>query len=472
MGSYEAWIVFVIAFVTSAIILSMSLISRQDLHVLRSIAEGPAGRDTDEIGFDDSGDDQVYRTDEDTYAGAEAMPLHGDILETPDDVEQSIAVLIDDSSGMGVEELGTQGAPEAADQAVFNRNGHFNAEAQFYGTDSDGHDPFWEDDLEEEQESLEQALARRRATISLMTFMEKALTRFTALEFRLGAGDRFGSNLFIVGACEAMYHMHDVTYQQFLNMLETALAATGNGRDVARRLAERYDEYLLEPQYIGVFQAGSDAILKFVGGDEDAVDSYAAAIKEWRNPRTRENRYEGPVSVLFTDIVGSTQLTQELGDEGAQVILRAHNSIVRKALSAHGGAEIKHTGDGIMATFTKSASAVEGAMEMIKGLEEHNQASPNLALHIRIGINAGEPILEDNDIFGTTVQMAARICDAAETDQILVSMVVRELCGGKTLRFEEAGRYSMKGIEEPVTLYYPQPAEPDVAPAPVQAAAN
>ncbi len=269
-----------------------------------------------------------------------------------------------------------------------------------------------------------------------------------------------------------MYHMHGVTYQQFLNMLETALAATGNGREVARRLAQRYDEYLLEPQYIGVFQAGSDAILKFTDGDEDAVDAYAAAIKEWRNPRTRENRYEGPVSVLFTDIVGSTQLTQELGDEGAQVILRAHNAIVRKALSAHGGAEIKHTGDGIMATFTKSASAVEGAMEMIESLEEHNKASPNLVLHIRIGINAGEPILEDNDTFGSTVQMAARICDAAEADQILVSMVVRELCGGKTLRFEEAGRYSMKGIEEPVTLYDPRPAEPEAAPAPLQAAAN
>ena len=176
--------------------------------------------------------------------------------------------------------------------------------------------------------------------------------------------------------------------------------------------------------------------------------------------------------MLFTDIVGSTKLTQALGDEGAQVIVRAHNSIVRKAMSTHGGTEIKHTGDGIMATFTKSASAVEGAMEMIEGLQEHNKAAPDFPLHIRIGLNAGEPILEDNDIFGTTVQMATRICDAAETDQILVSMVVRELCGGKKLQFEDAGRYAMKGIEEPVTLYDPRPAEPDAAPAPIQAAAS
>ena len=468
MGSAEAWIVFVIAFVTSAISLGMTFLSRRDLQVLRNLAEGPAGRDTEEFTFDDVGDDEVYRTDGETHAGAETLPLHGDTLRTPDDVTQSIAVLIGDPSGLGAEELGTQGVPEAA----LSQSGHFNAEAEFYGGDSGGYDPFWDDDPEEELETLEQAVARRKATVHLMTFMEKALTRFTALDFRLGAGDRFGSNLFIAGACEAMYHMHGVTYQQFLNMLETALAATGNGREVARRLAERYDEYLLESQYIGVFQAGSDAIQKFVAGDEDAADSFAAAIKEWRNPRTRENRYEGPVTVLFTDIVGSTRLTQELGDEGAQVIVRAHNSIVRKALSTHGGTEIKHTGDGIMATFTKSASAVEGAIEMIEGLVEHNEASPNLPLHIRIGINAGEPILEDNDIFGTTVQMAARICDAAEADQILVSMVVRELCGGKTLRFEEAGRYAMKGIEEPITLYDPRPAEREAAPAPIQAAAG
>ncbi len=472
MGSIEAWIVFVTAFVTSAISLGMTFVSRRDLSVLRNLAEGPSGRDADEIAFDDLVDDQVYRTDGDTPAGGEAAPLHREALNTPDDVAQSIAVLIDDPSGKGAEELAAQGAPEAANGAAFNHNGGFDAEAEFYGTANAVYDPYWDDDPEEEQETPEQAVAHRRATVVLMTFMEKALTRFTALDFRLGAGDRFGSNLFIAGACEAMYHMHGVTHHQFLNMLQTALAATGNGSEVARRMAQRYDEYLLEPQYIGVFQAGSDAILKFVAGDEDAVDSYAAAIKEWRNPRTRENRYEGPVAVLFTDIVGSTQLTQELGDEGAQVILRAHNSIVRKALSIHGGAEIKHTGDGIMATFTKSAAAVEGAMEMIRSLEEHNKASPNLELHIRIGINAGEPISEDNDIFGMTVQMAARICDAAEADQILVSMVVRELCGGKTLRFEEAGRYAMKGIEEPVTLYGPRPAEPETAPAPVQAAAS
>ena len=92
---------------------------------------------------------------------------------------------------------------------------------------------------------------------------------------------------------------------------------------------------------------------------------------------------------------------------------------------------------------------------MLKGVIAHNKEFPALPLHMRIGINAGEPIVEDNDLFGSTVQMAARVCDAAETDGILVTNIVRELCTGKSLRFKEAGKYGMKGIDGPVTLYIP-----------------
>ena len=408
MSSFSPWFAFVITFGISVVSLSVIFLSRHDRRALRGILEGSASNG--------AGAEIACRSGGHVYpAGGEsgqAAP-QGNNLETPEEVEQSIASLIGDASGWWT---GNQ-----------DELSHATGGGILLG----------ESNLEAEQETLEQVAALRKATVVLMTFMEKMLTRFAALDLRLGAADRFGSNLFVTGACEAMYHAYNLTHRQFLGMLETALAATGSGREVARRLAKRYNEYLLEPQYIGVFQAGSDAVLKFTAGDEEAADSYVEAIKEWRNPRRREAPYEGPVSVLFTDIVGSTKLTRELGDEGAQVILRVHNTIIRDALAAHDGTEIKHTGDGIMATFTKSAASVESAMKMIEDLEEHNRTTPDLPLHIRIGINAGEPIREDNDIFGSTVQMAARICDAAETDQVLVSMVVRELCGGRTIQFEE-----------------------------------
>ena len=135
--------------------------------------------------------------------------------------------------------------------------------------------------------------------------------------------------------------------------------------------------------------------------------------------------------------------------------MRAHNAIVRVALKDHGGTEVKHTGDGIMARFGHSHQAVEASLIMLKGVIAHNKEWPALPLHMRIGINAGEPIVEDNDLFGSTVQMAARVCDAAETDGVLVTNIVRELCAGKSLKFKEAGKYGMKGIDGPVVLYTP-----------------
>ena len=157
--------------------------------------------------------------------------------------------------------------------------------------------------------------------------------------------------------------------------------------------------------------------------------------------------------MLFTDIAGSTAMTQELGDAGAQQVVRAHNRVVREALTQHGGREIKHTGDGIMASFSTTSNGVEAAMMMQQGCVEHNAANPNLPLRLKIGINAGEPISEDNDLFGSTVQMAARIVDKAQADQIFVSEIVRGICAGKPLRFNNSGSFEMKEFDGGVVLY-------------------
>ena len=94
---------------------------------------------------------------------------------------------------------------------------------------------------------------------------------------------------------------------------------------------------------------------------------------------------------MFTDIVGSTRMTQTQGDAGAQELVRKHNEIVRGALQAHEGLEIKHTGDGIMASFKNTAKAIDGAVEMQRGFAAHNAENPDHELNIRIGVNAGQP---------------------------------------------------------------------------------
>ncbi|HVF73352.1 MAG TPA: nickel-binding protein [Chthoniobacterales bacterium] len=154
-------------------------------------------------------------------------------------------------------------------------------------------------------------------------------------------------------------------------------------------------------------------------------------------------------TVLFTDIVDSTSLTQRLGDDTALALLHLHDAVVRKALAATQGREVKHTGDGILATFFSAAGAVRCAMQIQQELAQAGRDD----LKVRIGAAAGEPVGHAEDIFGSTVQLAARLCAQAAPDQILVSNVVAELCVGKKLNFRPLGGLRLKGFEQPVNVH-------------------
>ena len=161
----------------------------------------------------------------------------------------------------------------------------------------------------------------------------------------------------------------------------------------------------------------------------------------------------GMVTILFTDMEGSTALAQRVGDAAAQEVRRAHNEIVRTALSEQEGSEIKHTGDGIMASFATASAALNCAIAIQRGVAAHKKERPDSPLGVYIGLNAGEPIAEDGDLFGTSVDLAARICGHAEPGQIVVSNVVRELAAGKGFLFSDRGETELRGFEEPVRLY-------------------
>jgi class 3 adenylate cyclase len=157
-------------------------------------------------------------------------------------------------------------------------------------------------------------------------------------------------------------------------------------------------------------------------------------------------------TILFTDVEGSTALTQRLGDAKARELLREHERLVREALKAHGGAEVKTMGDGFMTSFSSATKALECAISMQRVFAGHNESAPE-PLNVRIGLNAGEPIAEDEDLFGTAVNVAARICAHAEPGQILAPAVVRELAAGKQFLFADLGETELRGFEDPVRLY-------------------
>jgi class 3 adenylate cyclase len=161
----------------------------------------------------------------------------------------------------------------------------------------------------------------------------------------------------------------------------------------------------------------------------------------------------GMATILFTDITDSTALTQRLGDAKAQELVRAHNTIVREALAAHGGTEIKHTGDGIMASFPTASGAVECGITIQRAVARRLTQGGEVDLDVHMGLNAGEPVVEDADLYGTAVQLARRICDQASAGEILVSDVVRQLAAGKGFLFADRGEVLPKGFDEAVRLY-------------------
>jgi class 3 adenylate cyclase len=197
-----------------------------------------------------------------------------------------------------------------------------------------------------------------------------------------------------------------------------------------------------------IIEVEPDVAEGFLGGCE--INSVGAALVPGG---VASDRDAGIRTVLFTDIVESTALTQRLGDDAALAFLRIHDSIVRDALGSSGGREIKHTGDGIMACFVSAVAAARCATRIHRALAERDQSGDDASIKVRIGAAAGEPVENHLDLFGATVQLAARLCSHAQPAQSLVSNVVAELCIGKGLAFQDLGEVSLKGFDRPIRIH-------------------
>jgi class 3 adenylate cyclase len=169
----------------------------------------------------------------------------------------------------------------------------------------------------------------------------------------------------------------------------------------------------------------------------------------------------GTVTLLFTDLVGSTELLDRLGDDAAERLWREHFALLRRAAAEHGGKEVKSLGDGLMLAFASAAAAVACAASMQQRIAAQRGAGGE-ALGLRIGLNAGEVIRAEDDYFGAPVVVARRLCDAAAAGEALLSDVVRALVGGRCeYGLSTRGALRLKGLADPVTAFalewQPQP---------------
>jgi class 3 adenylate cyclase len=144
-------------------------------------------------------------------------------------------------------------------------------------------------------------------------------------------------------------------------------------------------------------------------------------------------------TILFTDIVGSTDRAATLGDRRWRELVAAHDAGIRRALRAHHGREVKTLGDGFLATFDGPARAIRAAREARDGVRE-------LGLEIRAGIHTGEVELVGDDVAGMAVNIGARVGALADAGEVLVSSTVCELVVGSGTDFEDRGRHALKGV--------------------------
>lgn len=345
-----------------------------------------------------------------------------------------------------------------------------------------------EDETPEEEPDTAVPAQVAEARVSLVKFFERCMAYIMASDPSMKAGSvdavtSFGCQLFFAGAAEIVATNKRINMKHLGNILEPVAVALGQKKERAQQFADKYESYLLEPAYLDMFRAGREAMQTVFDDEQKAAEKenepapaaparprspadddfdddweddsdigifLAHALDSWREPN---NTKGSMTAVLFTDIVGSTNITQKHGDEASQRMVNVHNSIVRGALQAQGGREVKHTGDGIMAAFTNPPASIDAAVDMQRGVAHYNTGNPEIELRLRVGISVGEPIAEDNDLFGTTVQTAARLCDGAGTDGIMITDLLKQLSQGRAVQFIEHPPKEFKGISEPVVVW-------------------
>jgi predicted ATPase/class 3 adenylate cyclase len=171
----------------------------------------------------------------------------------------------------------------------------------------------------------------------------------------------------------------------------------------------------------------------------------------------------GIVTLLFTDLVGSTELLHRLGDEAAEDLRRTYFDLLRKAVTAAGGREVKNLGDGLMVAFSSPVAALSCALAIQQAAAVHNDSDPIRPLRVRIGVHLGEAVEEGGDYFGRAVVVASRLCGVATGGQILASETVRAVVGD-VFRFSPLARLNLKGVPEPVAAVAVAWREGDVEP--------
>jgi class 3 adenylate cyclase len=187
---------------------------------------------------------------------------------------------------------------------------------------------------------------------------------------------------------------------------------------------------------------------------ETSIEMVARTIEKERPDAPSIGHHEGTVTIVFSDIESSTEHATRLGDAAWIEVLNAHNAIIRQSVARWGGTEVKNQGDGFMLTFPSARRALCSMAEVQQDLLRQANAYPEKAVRVRVGVHTGEVIVDDGDIFGKHVIIAARVANLATGAEILVSSLVWDITSARgDLEYGEPRKVTLKGIEGQWAVY-------------------
>jgi len=197
------------------------------------------------------------------------------------------------------------------------------------------------------------------------------------------------------------------------------------------------------------------AIANYLDGkDRDGIGIIRALAEREASNRHFCSVREVTTSLLFTDIVDSSGMFERYGNEFGHWIVNIHDHIVEQSVAGHDGVIVKHTGDGLLAEFSSHVDSVNAALDISAAMVRHNTRYPLLPVHVRIAVNVGSVIDEGHDLYGTAVNLAARLCAKARPDQILVTNIVRQRCSdsGPECKFNELEPFLPRGFSSSIPI--------------------
>ncbi|HXI96750.1 MAG TPA: ATPase, T2SS/T4P/T4SS family, partial [Candidatus Acidoferrum sp.] len=237
------------------------------------------------------------------------------------------------------------------------------------------------------------------------------------------------------------------------------------GRELRQAVEAGLLQTIRYPQGEAGFKASQDLLRAVAEGLGQPVNTSTPLTPETIIGSLAVGQTEGTVTIMFTDVEGSTRLLSTRGFTESHEIMRAYETIIDEKVSEHAGRRIKGLGDGFMISFGSVRHGVECALDIQRSITEYSKQNPERKVRVRIGLNTGEVVEEAGDIFGAAVNVAARVAGKARGGEILVSDVVRQLVGPVSeMTFEYRGRYKLKGFPDRWRLHQVRPGEVKEAP--------